>query len=69
MSTGSFENWAGNIADIGAIYPFEGATPLWVIATVIFWLVWQISMIVIEQIRFYDQVKQHSADKLKRMIE
>ena len=69
MSTGSFEDWAGTISDIGAIYPFEGATPLWVIAAVVFWLVWQIAMIVLEQYRFYEQVRDHSADKLRKMIE
>lgn len=69
MSTGSFENWAGNISEIGAIYPFEAATPVWVILAIVFWLVWQIGMVLVDQYRLYEQVKEHDADKLRKLIE
>ena len=42
MSTGNFENWAGNIADIGPIYPFVGAEWLFVLIGVVYWIVWHI---------------------------
>jgi hypothetical protein len=42
MSTGAFENWAGNIADIGPIYPFVGSEWLWFVIGVAVWIVWQI---------------------------
>ena len=42
MSTGNFENWAGNISEIGAVYPFVGSETFLAIAGVIFWLWWHI---------------------------
>ncbi len=68
MSTGSFENWAGEITEIGALFPFESSLPIWVIAAVVFWVVWQVSIVAIEQNRFSEEVKRNSAEKLKRMI-
>ncbi len=42
MSTGSFENWAGDIADIGPIYPFVGSEfLLWIIGLAL-WIIWHI---------------------------
>ena len=45
MSTGNFENWAGNIADIGPIYPFVGAEWLFVLIGVVYWIVWHVRQI------------------------
>ena len=42
MKTGSFMDWAGNIADIGPIYPFVGWEPILVIAGLVFWVAWHI---------------------------
>ncbi len=42
MSTGNFENWAGNISEIGAVYPFVGSETFLAIAGVIFWLWWHV---------------------------
>jgi len=42
MSTGNFENWAGNISEIGAVYPFVGTETFLVIAGVVFWLWWHV---------------------------
>ncbi len=42
MSTGNFENWAGNITEIGPIYPFVGSEMLWFILGVVFWIGWHI---------------------------
>ena len=42
MSTGDFENWAGNIADIGPIYPFVGTEFVLFIVGVVSWLVWHV---------------------------
>jgi len=40
MSTGNFENWAGEISEIGAVYPFVGSETMLAIAGVAFWLWW-----------------------------
>lgn len=45
MATGNVESWSGNIADIGAAYPFVGLeTPL-VIVGVVFWVWWHINQL------------------------
>ena len=55
MSTGNFENWAGNIADIGPIYPFVGAEWLFVLIGVVYWIVWHIRQIGNENQALADQ--------------
>ncbi len=42
MTTGSFENWAGTIADIGPIYPFVGTETALVIAGLAYWIAWHV---------------------------
>jgi len=42
MSTGSFENWAGTIAEIGPAYPFVGTEVMWVVLGIVFWIGWHI---------------------------
>jgi len=61
MSTGSFENWAGNISDIGPIYPFVGTEFLLFLLGMAFWIVWQIWQIGHEN-RTYKQEKQQFGD-------
>lgn len=48
MSTGNFQNWDGNIADIGPIYPFVGSEGLMVIICLAFWIVWHILQVRME---------------------
>lgn len=40
MSTIGYENWAVDLADVGPIYPFQGAEVIMVIVGVIFWIGW-----------------------------
>lgn len=67
MSTGTFENWAGNITEIGVMYPFEGSEFILVIAGVAFWLIWQISQLKSENKTLDDQVKELTKEKLKSL--
>lgn len=48
MSTGNFENWAGNISEIGAVYPFVGSETFLAIAGVVFWLWWHVKQTKME---------------------
>jgi hypothetical protein len=46
MSTIGLENWAVDLKDVGAIYPFQGWEMAMVIAGIAFWIgwhIWQIS--------------------------
>ena len=38
MSTIGYDSWAVDLAEVGAIYPFQGSETILVIAGVIFWL-------------------------------
>ena len=64
MSTGSFENWAGNIADIGPIYPFVGAEWLFVLIGVAYWIVWHVRQIKSENQSLADQEQRIRAGGL-----
>ena len=67
MSTGTFENWAGNIVDIGVIYPFEGSEFVLVIAGLVFWLCWHIRQMKAENAALDQQVKELNKEKLKSL--
>ena len=42
MSTIGYDSWAVDLAEVGAIYPFQGTeTLLWIIGVVL-WLAWHI---------------------------
>ena len=69
MSTGSFESWTGNIAEIGALYPFEGTEIFWVIGTVVFWLVWQFRQLRLEQKKFKREVEYLTPERLRKMVD
>lgn len=40
MSTIGYTNWAVDLADVGAVYPFQGWEVVMTIIGVIFWLGW-----------------------------
>ncbi len=40
MSTIGYENWAVDLANVGAVYPFQGSEVLMVVIGVVFWLGW-----------------------------
>lgn len=40
MSTIGYESWAVDLADVGAIYPFQGWEVFMTILCVVFWIGW-----------------------------
>jgi hypothetical protein len=40
MSTIGYQSWAVDLAEVGAIYPFQGYEVLMIVVGVIFWLGW-----------------------------
>ena len=69
MSTGNFENWAGEIAEIGAIYPFVGSEWLLAIAGVIFWLWWHVKQAKIEEAQLKEEVQKYGGKaNLTRLV-
>lgn len=70
MTTGSFQNWAGNIADIGPIYPFVGTeTILWIIAVVL-WIVWHVIQAKRENKSYRDDIARFgNPENLRKLID
>ena len=58
MSTGNFDNWDGNVMDIGPIYPFVGWEGLMVVLGIIFWVGWHIWQIKMESKRLQTEAQQ-----------
>jgi hypothetical protein len=67
MSTGNFENWAGNIADIGPIYPFVGWEWLLVLIGVVYWVGWHIRQISSENRSLADQEQRLKSGGLSNL--
>jgi hypothetical protein len=57
MSTGNFENWHGNMLDIGPLYPFVGSEGLLTIVGFAFWIVWMIWQWRMEASNFEDDMQ------------
>ncbi len=56
MTTG-IESWAGNISEIGPIYPFVGSEVLLLIIGVVTWIGWHIWQ-SINETRTYEEEKR-----------
>ncbi len=68
MTTGSFQNWAGMIADIGPIYPFVGSEMLlWIIAVVL-WIVWHVVQAKRENRQYQDEIARFGKPEALRQI-
>jgi hypothetical protein len=52
MTTGNFANWAGNILDIGPIYPFVGWEFIMFILGLVFWVGWHVMQMRAEDREF-----------------
>ncbi|MBL4628558.1 MAG: hypothetical protein JKY00_11090 [Roseicyclus sp.] len=70
MSTIGYESWAVDLADVGAIYPFQGWEVVMTIAAVIFWLAWHRIQFVQEGQQM-EEARQKAVDheKVRESIE
>jgi hypothetical protein len=70
MSTGNFENWDGNVMDIGPLYPFVGYEGLMVVILVVAWAAWHIAQMVGENRELEDRVRQlRQGNELQKALE
>ena len=69
MSTGNVESWTGNIAEIGAVYPFVGIeTPL-MVAGIVFWVWWHIAQLRAESRELDEEVRKHgNAEAMNKVL-
>jgi len=69
MTTGHFDNWDGNIIDIGPIYPFVGSEWLMVIVAVVFWVGWHWVQIRMENKQLDEEAARlKQGDNLKKAL-
>jgi hypothetical protein len=70
MATGTITSWAGNITDIGPMYPFVGSEGMLVVVAVVFWLVWHVWQMRIEQRDYDEDIKRlRNKDLAKKVID
>jgi hypothetical protein len=70
MTTASVQNWAGQIADIGPIYPFVGTEVGLLIIGVVAWLAWHIVQIRREGREYKDDIARlGKPEKLRKLID
>ena len=69
MTTGSFENWSGEIADIGAIYPFEGTETLMWIVGLVLWVAWHYMQLLAENKQLAEQEAFLTDEVLRKRVE
>ena len=62
MSTTGIENWAVDLKDVGAIYPFQGTEVIFVIVGVVLWLGWHVLQMRAES-QDYDGVVSRHGDE------
>jgi len=68
MSTTGISTWAVDLANVGAIYPFQGSEWLLVIIGVVTWLYWHIWCIRWEKQYHEKKIKEYG-DKVKDSID
>lgn len=68
MTTGSFQNWAGQIADIGPIYPFVGSEVLLLIIGIVVWIGWHILQMRGEEREYQDEIARFGKPETLRKL-
>lgn len=63
MTTGSFDNFAGAINEIGPLYPFAGSEMILVVIGVVCWIAWHVSEMRIEQREYDDEIASGAVDR------
>ena len=70
MSTNGMTNWAVDLKDVGAIYPFQGSEVLLVILGLIFWIGWHIMQTRQESAEIEeDMAADRSGDETRKAID
>ncbi|WP_350334416.1 hypothetical protein [Coralliovum pocilloporae] len=69
MSTIGYENWAVDLASVGAVYPFQGSEILLTILGVAFWIGWHRIQFVRESAHLEEAQKVGNKEKIKEMLE
>ena len=69
MSTIGYDSWAVDLAEVGAIYPFQGTeTLMWIVAMVL-WIVWHIVQAKAENAELAEREAAFDKDSASKSIE
>ena len=70
MSTTGISSWAVDLAEVGAVYPFQGLEFIMLLIGLIFWIWWHVWSIKAEKARHEDRIAAHgSADNIKDSLD
>ena len=70
MSTNGMSNWAVDLKDVAAVYPFQGTEFLLVILGVVFWIGWHVMQLRSEATEVSHEMEaDESGDKARASIE
>lgn len=57
-NTAPFNDWSGNMVDLGPLYPFVGSEVALVVVCAIFWIVWHILQIRMENKQLEEEARR-----------
>ena len=64
------ETWAVDLADVGAVYPWQGTEVIMVVVAVVFWLLWHVKQLKAEQKEFSEDLEKYgSTEKIKAALD
>lgn len=70
MSTIGYENWAVDLNDVGAIYPFQGAEGVMVLIGVVLWIIWHIVQLKNEAKEIeYEKQHNHRKENIEQSVD
>ena len=68
MSTGNFQDFLGNIAEIGPMYPFVGWEWLFTLLCFVFWIGWHSWQIRIESREFREEAENYISKEILERV-
>lgn len=69
MSTIGYESWAVDLADVGAVYPFQGWEVAMTVIGVAFWIGWHVIQFGQESRHLEEARRVSEHEKVHRMID
>jgi hypothetical protein len=69
MSTIGYDSWAEDLAEVGAVYPFQGSEGLMVVLGVVFWIAWHRIQFVREGAHLDKAKRMGDTEKIHNLLE
>lgn len=69
MSTIGYSDWAVDLAEVGAIYPFQGTETLMWIVGLALWLIWHVVQAKAENAELAEREAAYDKEDAKKSIE